>query len=843
MLRLSLKQVLRHRFRLALTLVAIVLGVTFVAGSLVLTDTSQRLFDEQFATQSSGVDVTVQSAVAFDSAMGVQVDREPLPTTVLGTVRDTAGVGTAYPVATGRGLIQVGGTAIAPSGPSLLRSWTDGPTNPYRLRQGRAPSAAGEVVLDAVTARDHGIALGDTVRIQAVRTQPLTVVGLAGFGDQPGIPDSTAALTTLGQAQRLLGLGHQVSEVQVTAANGSTAAEVRSRLADALGPRYAATSSRDTAAAGVAAAADRLSYLRVLLLALAGAALLVGGYLIANTFAIVLSQRTRELALLRAAGATGGQVFGTVFGEALILGVVGSALGTGLGVGAALGLRDLIGRFGVALPDGSLAVLPTSLLTAFAVGVVTTVLAAVGPSRRAARVSPLEAMRTADAPLATGRLRRVVGVLAATLAVAGALAALTGWGDALTVGLSGVLALLALALLGPVLLPALARQVGRPLRALGVPGRLAGELAARAPRRTAATVLGLGLSLALMSFMVVLGGSVKQSIAAGYQEVVTADFVVESARAEMLGGLPPAVRGRVASLPGVAATSPVRYGHWKDRGRVSALTAVDPATIGAVVSARMDAGSLRDLSHGGLVLARHVATERGLEVGDRLPMTFAKTGNRSLRVVGLMNDGDARALSTDFIIGMETFDRLFTERVDASVYVALAEGTSSAAAQQVIHRALKPYPTAVLRDQDDAVQARAGAVDQILGLVTVLLAFTVLIALLGIANTLALSIVERTREIGLLRAIGMTRAQVRRMVCAEAVLVAALAVVVGLVVGVTLGAAATVALGSDPEASVVVPVGRLAVVTVLAVAAGFLAGLLPARRAARLRELEAIGAA
>lgn len=840
MLTLSFKQVLLHRFRLVLTLAAITLGVTFVTGSLVLTDTSQRLFDEQFATATRGVDVTVQAAAAFDSAMGVQVDREPLPATVLDSVRSVDGVGGAVPVVSGRGLVSTHDEAVVPAGSSMVQSWNSGPGNAYRLREGRAPRGSGDLVVDVATARDHGIRVGDTVSVQSVRTGSFEVVGLARFGDEDGIPDTTVALVSVAAAQRLLDLDDRFSEIQVTAADGTTAAELRSDLADSLDPAYAVTSSQDTAAAGVAAARDRISYVRMMLLVLAGAALLVGGYLIANTFAIVISQRTREIALLRAAGATTRQVFGMVFGEALLLGVIGSALGTALGVVAAVGLRDLVGAFGVVVPDGSVTVLPRSLAIGAAVGILTTVVAALGPSRRAARVAPLEAMRTASGSPVLGRARLVVGLVAAASATVGLALALAGVAPTAVVGLAGMLTLVALTTLGPVLARALARVVGRPLHALGVPGRLAAQLAGRSPRRTAATVLALGLSLALMAFMVVFGASVKNSIASGYREVVTADYVVESSRNEMLGGLVPAVRESVEDLPEVAATARVRFGHWKDAGRVSALTAVDPASIEQVVSARMVQGSFRDLAGGGILLAQREARLRGLAVGDRLPMTFAKVGDRSLQVVGLLDDGDARALSTSFIIGAGTFERLFTERVDASVYVALADGVSAAEGRAAIERALEPFPTAELRDQEASIQARAGAVDQILGLVTVLLAFTVLIAMLGITNTLALSIVERTRELGLLRSVGMTRSQLRRMIRAEALLVAGLAVTIALSVGVTFGAAATVALGSSMEARVVVPAGQLGAVTVVAVLAGLAAGALPARRAARLRVLEAI---
>jgi putative ABC transport system permease protein len=842
MFELSLKQVLLHRFRLVLTLVAITLGVTFVTGSLVLTDSSQRLFDEQFDTATRGVDVTVRSSVAFDSAMGVQVDREPVPASVIDRIRTVDGAATIEPVATGRGLIQTEEGAIVPAGSSMLQSWNDGPGNAYRIRDGRRPTADDEAVVDAATARSHGITIGETISVQSTGSRSFTVVGIAGFGDQPGIPDSTVALVTLESAQRLLGLGEKVSEIQVAAADGTTPAELRDTLADTLGNSYAATSSQDTAAAGVAAARDRISYVRLMLLVLAGAALLVGGYLISNTFAIVISQRTRELALLRAAGATGRQVFRMVFGEALLLGVAGSLLGTSLGVLAALGLRDLVGTFGVNVPDGSVTVLPRSLAIGLAVGVLTTVLAALAPSRRAARVAPLEALRSADNTHTSRPARWTVGGIAAAGAITATASALLGAASTVSLAIAALLTVLALTLLGPVITPALARVLGRPLRRLGVPGELAGRLAERAPHRTAATVLALGLSLALMSFMIVLGASVKSSIATGYQEVITADFVVESSRNEMLGGLVPAVRKKVDALPEVAATSRVRFGHWKDQGKVSALTAVDPHTVDQVVSARMLQGSFRALAGGGIVLAEHQAAERGLEVGDALPMTFAKAGDRSLRIVGLLDDGDARALSTEFIIGAGTFDRLFTERVDASIYVALSDEADPETARTSIEKALASFPTAELRDQEAAVKARAGAIDQVLGLVTALLAFTVLIAMLGITNTLALSVVERTREIGLLRSVGMTRSQLRRMVRAEALLVAVLAVTIGLVVGVSLGAAATVALGSAMEATVVVPFDQLAIITALAALAGLLAGVLPARRAARLHLLEAISA-
>lgn len=578
--------------------------------------------------------------------------------------------------------------------------------------------------------------------------------------------------------------------------------------------------------------------IRVMLLSMAGAALLVGGFLIANTFSIVVSQRSRELALLRAVGATARQLRTSVLGEALVLGAVGSAIGTVLGVAAGYGLRGVAASFGVALPDGGLVVAPRTLLVSLGVGVVVTVLSAVGPARRAARVAPVEALRESRTA-APSRRRVAAGAVAASVAVAAVGAALGGAGVAL-VAVGAVAVLVALVLLGPALAPSLARVVGRPLGAAGVTGRLARESAARAPRRTAATTTALAVGLALVAFMTILGQSVKASSAGTYQDVVSADLVVESARAEMLGGLSHDVHHAVEDVPEVAVVSRVRYGHWKDAGATSALTAVEPETLGEVASVDMVAGSIDALADGGVVVAADEAAERGVEVGDMLTMTFARTGDQDLEVVGLVDERDAQALATGYLVSMETYAEHFTEDVDASLLVALADGVSVADGERAVADALTGFPTAAVRDLAAVAQARAAAVDEILGLVTVLLLLAVAIALLGITNTLALSIVERTREIGLLRSVGTTRRQVAWMVRWEAVLVAVLAVVVGVALGAGLGAAGVRALsGSDPVA-VSWPVGRLALLVLVATAAGLLAGALPARRASRIGVLAAV---
>lgn len=532
----------------------------------------------------------------------------------------------------------------------------------------------------------------------------------------------------------------------------------------------------------------------------------------------------------------------SVLGEALLVGLVASAIGAGLGIAVASGLRDLAAAFGVTLPDGALTVMPRTLLVAFAVGVGVTVLSAFGPARRAASVAPVEAMRLSSSDRAGGRARAVVGTVLTALGAAGLAAVLAGPGSVALLGGAAVSTVVGLALLGPAVTPGLTRFLGRPLGAAGVPGRLARESAARAPRRTSATALALAFGLALISFMTVLGTSVKDSVARSYAETVTADYVVESARNEMLGGLPEHAYHHVSELPQVAVASRVRYGHWKDGQMTEALTAVDPETLSRVTSLHMVAGRLDAVTGGGIVLAANVAKDRGLRIGDSLAMTFSRTGVRRLPVVGLLRDRDAQALATSYIISLDTYARNYKEHVDASVFVKVADGVSAATARKAIEDALSDSPTAQVRDQAAAVSGRTLMVDQVLGLVTALLMLTVLIALMGITNTLALSIIERTREIGLLRAVGMTGSQLRWMIRGEAVLVAALATVTGVVLGVAFGAGTVNALGRASEATLTIPADRLLLVVAVATVAGLLAGLLPARRAAGLDVLTAIAA-
>src|SRR4051812_45792991 len=545
MWRLGLRNASAHLGRLLLTAIAVVLGVTFVAGSLVLTHTSQRVLDQQFRTATSGADLAVRRAVAFDSAMGVEVTRDPVPPSAIEKMRSVPGVAQVQPVVRGQGLLTVDSRPVLPSGPSLLESWSPATFNPYPLRSGRAPTADDEIVIDLATAVTHKIGLGRTIGLRGVQAGTFRVVGLAGFGDGDGPPNSTLALVRLPAAQRLLHLGTGTSDADIRTADGANAEAVRGRLTAALGPQYQVSSSRDVAARSAAAAKTQVGYLQTLLLAMAAASLLVGAFLIANTFSMVVASRTREIAVLRAAGATGRQVLGSILVEALLVGTLASAAGAALGVAVAAGLRSLLAAFGTQLPGGPLAVDAATLAGSALIGVVVTVLAALGPARRASRVSPLAALRFSGAPAGGGSARAVAGLVAVVLGGAALATAVRG-GSVALLGVGSVLALTGLVLAGPAIVALLMRVLGEPLGRRWIPGRLARESAARAPRRTSATAMALAIGLALISFMSVLAASVKDSVASGYRETIKADYVIESSRNEMLGGVPTAVSARVA---------------------------------------------------------------------------------------------------------------------------------------------------------------------------------------------------------------------------------------------------------------------------------------------------------
>lgn len=846
MWRAALKGLLAKKLRLALTAASIVLGVGFVAGTYVLTDTMGRAFDELFRTVGSDTDVVVRSRSAFDvtgagPGGGGTEGRRPLQERVLEVVRRVEGVAAARPDVQGYAQIvdPASGEVIGGMGPPTIGLSWDPASTVVTLRQGRAPEGPDEVAIDAATARAHDLELGDRVRI--LFTGPpgeFEIVGIAGFGEADNLAGATLAFFDLRTAQERFDKVGVYDAINVDAAEGVPAEELRERIQAVLPKGLEAVTSASVADENADAFKDALGFFRTALLVFAGISLFVGSFVIANTFSIVTAQRTRELALLRALGATRRQVTASVLLEAGIVGLLASAVGVGAGVGIGAGLRVLLEAFGVDLPGTGLQVRPRTVVVSLLAGTVVTLVASVVPARRAGRVAPVEALREGLAMPSEGSFRRRVA-LGTAVTVGGLLPLGYGLSGASSraaelVGAGAALVFLGVASLSPLVARPAARLLGRPVAGLGIPARLGRENAMRNPRRTAATASALMIGLALVTMVTILSASLEASFTRALEETLRADLTVSAANFTPFS---PEVAERIRAVPEVDAVSEFRQGAFRYRGRTGFVTAVDPGTIERVASLDIVEGSVSSLARGRVLVFEGVAGKHGLREGDTITLSFASVGPRRFVVGGLY--GEDRLVG-DWVVSIETFERLFTEQLDTFVLVRGAEGVSPHVLQRAVSAAVADFPGLDVQDQAAFREKQAGFVDQLLGLVTALLLLAVIIALAGIANTLGLSVLERTREIGLLRAVGMTRRQVRSMVRWESVIIAAFGAVLGLVVGLGFGVALQRALAAEGLTELAVPWARLGVSVVLAGLAGLLAAMGPARKAARLDVLEAV---
>ncbi len=846
MWRAALKGLLAKKLRLLLTAVSIVLGVGFVAGTYVLTDTMSRAFDELFRTVGADTDVRVRSRSAFDVAGagpggGGTEGRRPLQEQVLEAIRAVEGVAAARPEVQGYAQLvdPATGEAIGGAGPPTIGLSWDPASTVVVLRAGHAPEGPDEVVIDAATARAHDLRIGQ--RVQVLFTGPpgeFEIVGIAGFGEADNLAGATLVLFELRTAQERFDKVGVYDAINVDGVEGVSAEELRERVQAVLPEGLEAVTSAAAAAESAEAFKEALGFFRTALLVFAGISLFVGSFIITNTFSIITAQRTRELALLRALGATRRQVMASVLLEAAVVGLSASAIGVGAGVAIAVGLRALLDVFGVDLPGTALQVLPRTVVASLAVGTVVTLVASILPARRAARVPPVEALREGAVEVSGGSLRRraAVGTGAAVLGLVPLGVGLFGAPAraAELVGLGAALVFLGVAALSPLFARPVAGALGGPVAALGVPGRLGQGNAMRNPRRTAATAAALMVGLALVTMVTILSASLKASFTRALEETLRADLTVTTSG---FSPFSPEVAERIRSLPEVAAVSEVRRGPFRYRGRTDLLTAVDPGSIERVASLRMVAGTVGSLAQGALLVSEDAAADLGIRQGQEVTLAFPTVGRQRLLVGGI--HGEDRLVG-DWVISIGTYERLYTEQLDTMVLVAGRDGVSPGSLRRAVEGSLAGFPNLDVQDQAAFREKQAGFVDQLLGLVTALLLLAVVIALVGIVNTLGLSVHERTREIGLLRAVGTTRRQVRSMVRWEAVIIAVFGALLGLAVGVGFGVALQRALAGEGLTELAIPAGRLVVYVILAGLAGVLAAVGPARKAARLNVLEAI---
>ena len=838
MLRATLRGLLARKLRLLLSGLAVVLGVAFVSGTFVLTDTLGKVFDSLIASTSTGTDVAVRAA----GDAGDRGDREPVPDAVLQQVRKVPGVADAIGNTFSASVALVGkdGKKYEKQGPPVVgvSFQPASPQESLRVKRGTAPVGRDQVALDRATFDDLHLQLGD--RIGVIGNGPVqqaTVTAVVGFEKADSFAGASLVAVDAPTAQVLFGVPGTWSALSVRAEEGISPAELRDRISQALPKGQEAVTQQQADDEQGSDLEQGLKFFNIFLLVFAGVALFVGMFLIFNTFSMLVAQRVRELALMRALGASRRQVTSSVLVEALVVGVVSSVTGLLAGIGVASGLRALLGAIGLEIPGGPAVVATRTVVVSLVLGVVVTLVAALVPARRAARVAPVQAMRESG-PAEDRSLRRRT-LLGSALLVLGVLALVPGLrdGNLPLLGLGAVVCFLSVATLSPLFARPVVSFLGLPFTRIGVPGRLGRSNAVRSPRRTSATAAALMIGLALVAMVSTLGESAKKSLVSVVETSLGADYVLHTDQYQPFS--PAAAKG-LQGRPELAAVGSFAAGEAEvgSAGRVGVL-GIDADDLVAVLKLDVVDGDLADLDRG-LAVSEREAEALDVSVGDRVPVTWARTGESSVPVVAVYAENQ-------FIGGYLVSDRTIAANVTKPqldvIAVKRADSATPDQARAAVEAGLKAFPNVEVEDRAQFVQAQGDQVDSLLNIITVLLVFSVLIAVLGIVNTLALSVVERTRELGLLRAVGLQRRQLRRMIRVESVLVAVYGAVLGILIGLAFGAATVKALEDEGLSEFAVPWARLGLVLVAAALAGVLAAALPARRAAKMDVLAAIATA
>ncbi len=846
MIRLVLAGLRQRKLRAALTAIAILLGVAMVTGTLVLTSQITRAFDEIFQAANSGVDVRVSPRTDFEGGLS---NVPTLPESMVAQVRGVEGVRAAAPELAALGSPVVNGEYVQSTGaPSFVFSLTPDPFRSTELASGAYPARNGEVAVNEALAANEGLDLGDRLGI-ATRdgVKQVTLTGTVTFANVSSIGGTTIVIATKDDVQRWFDLEGRVNSIAVAAQPGVTPQALARRIAATLPSTVEVRTGQQDAADQAQQTTEAINtFLRPALLAFGVIALFVGAFIIFNTFSITVAQRLRELGLLRTIGASRRQVMASVVGEALVIGLVAGVVGLVAGYGfAAL----LVWVFDTLLPGGiPVAGAQISLgivLTALLVGVLVSVVAALIPAVRASRVPPVAALRE-GAEIPRGRLSRFTPLLAGLLAVGGIMLIVVGLqseGGAtrrlLVMALGALLVFLAIGGLLRYLVPGLSRLIGWPLeRTPGASGSLARQNATRNPSRTAATAAALMIGIGLVSFVAVFAQGLKASVTGAIDDTLRGDLIISG---KSFQPIPAASAAAVRATPGVADVVAVLTDEARSAGAGrTTVFGVDPGAAARGLSFEWVDGSeadLRGLGPGQVVVEQDFADSAGVGVGDPVTLRASSGARDTYRVAGVFRD---RILFEGGVIAARTgFGRLFTARDPIFVLATVDPGADPVAVKDAVAKSLAPFPAAEVRTNAEYRDEISSRVDSILYLLYVLLAMSVVISLFGIVNTLVLSITERTREIGMLRAIGLTRSQLRRMVRYESVITSGIGGVIGIILGVVL--AWVFSLGLRDEGIVFrIPWTQLVVFLVVAVVAGVLAAVLPARRAARLDPLDAL---
>ncbi|MGW0004197.1 ABC transporter permease [Nocardia grenadensis] len=834
MRRVALRNLAAHKVRLVLTLLSVVLGTAFIAGSFVFTDTLQRTFDGIFANEAKGVDVRVSPEERQSAG---------IPQDVVDRIAVMDGVRTVAPGIqgsvvlldpSGKKAVQTGG---APSTGQAYIPPQQAVAEPDPFVAGVPPAEPGQIALNTGAADRAGLKVGDHTKVLVPSHGGPIDVTVTGIYAPPSDTGGFIGLQfTEAQARELFTDGTHVAYVDI-AAQGIPGDTLRDRLS-MLYPDYKVQNGDQVRADMRAQLSEALNFLNYFLLAFGAIALIVGTFIIYNTFSMLVAQRLRELALLRAVGASRGQVGRSVVGEALVVGVLGSLLGLLAGIGLAYGLAGLLNAFDLGLPTGRMTVLPRTVAVAFAVGLLVTVVSAYAPARRASRIPPVQAMREEFA--SAGDTLRVRTVTGAVLAVAGiGLVVLgaryTGGGAAAVVGVGALGLILAVLLASPALSRPVLAGLGLLIRPFGSIGRMARNNATRNPRRTAATAFALTLGLMLVTAIGMLGESAKVSISRVVDQGIEADYVLTGP--QMMGvptGAADAVRAKV---PEAAQTVGLRGLALKIGDDDEFGTSPD-GPLDQVVNLDMLSGS-STLGDSEILLGQDEATQHGVTTGDRLPVKTLDGTEIPLTVAGVYTDSQVLG---PLMVPSTVYERAVpvSLRADVAVLIKARPGTDLASMRTDLEQATEEFVIVQVQDREEFKGENAKQINNLLAILYGLLALAVVIAVLGIVNTLALSVVERRREIGMLRAVGTQRAQVRRTIYLESMLIAVFGALVGAILGLGLGVGFLRTLRDLGLDQIAVPWDQLVYMLVGSAIVGVLAALWPAIRAARTPPLAAI---
>ncbi|WP_328944291.1 FtsX-like permease family protein [Streptomyces sp. NBC_00250] len=851
-MKTSLRNFFAHKGRMALSAIAVLLSVAFVSGTLVFTDTMNTTFDKLFASTASDVTVSPKGAAVEDGAP--QSGRpESFPASLVERVRKTEGVQAAQGsvISTSVTVVDAKNKNVGPTSgaPTIAVNWSPNELRSVDIASGHEPRGPTEVIVDGATAEKHGLKLGDELRTVSV-TGDFTakISGIVEF--KVTNPGATVVYFDTATAQReLLGKEGLFTQITADAKPGVSDDALKRNIAASIGGGYKLQTAAEAADAGREDVAGFLDVMKYAMLGFAGIAFLVGIFLIVNTFSMLVAQRTREIGLMRAIGSSRKQVNRSVLVEALLLGFFGSVAGVGAGVGLAVGLMKLMSSIGMELSTDDLTVKWTTPAVGLALGIVVTVLAAYIPARRAGKVSPMAALRDAGTPAdgKAGWVRGGIG-LALTGAGAAALVAASRAAEAgpgsLWLGLGVVLSLLGFVVIGPLLAGGVVRALGVVvLRIFGPVGRMAERNALRNPRRTGATAAALMIGLALVAALSVVGSSMVASATDELDRSVGADFIVQSGTGQPIV---PQAQAAMEKTPGLDHVSEYK---WVDatvtdpRGKTTTadLAATDPSYM-KDLRRETTAGTLADAyGKGAMSVGSDYATEHGVKVGDVLTVAFKGGEKAKLKVAAITADTgqvDKGAMYTNVTTLAEYVP---AERMPQSLLVlASAKDGQETQAYQALKDALAPYPQYKVSNQADYKEELQNQVGQLLNIVYGLLALAIVVAVLGVVNTLALSVVERTREIGLMRAIGLSRRQLRRMIRLESVVIALFGALLGLGLGMGWGTAAQKLLALEGLGVLEIPWSTILTVFVGSAFVGLFAALVPAFRAGRMNVLNAI---